>query len=86
MNRPSLAWATPRARDAIGILELHGWDVNIYGAADLESFLEAVLLLPRSPTAVSISPTGTISATVGARTDHTTGTAWRSLPTNRGRC
>jgi hypothetical protein len=33
------------------VVEGLGWEVNLYGVPDLESFLEAALLLPTSVTA-----------------------------------
>jgi phosphoglycolate phosphatase-like HAD superfamily hydrolase len=51
IDRVSLDWRTPRAREALDALERLGWSVNLYGVPDLESFLEAALLLPASVTA-----------------------------------
>jgi hypothetical protein len=51
VNRWSLDWGTPGIRELIGRLEEWGWEVNVYGIPDLESFLEASLLLPTSVTA-----------------------------------
>lgn len=51
VNRLSLAWTTPAVRELIDVLETLGWDVNLYGVPDLEAFLEAALLVPRSLTA-----------------------------------
>jgi beta-phosphoglucomutase-like phosphatase (HAD superfamily) len=51
VNRWSLDWQTPRIRELIDRLEEWGCDVNIYGVPDLEAFLEASLLLPKSVTA-----------------------------------
>jgi hypothetical protein len=36
---------------ALEVVDDLGWEVNIYGVPDLESFLEAALLLPASVTA-----------------------------------
>jgi hypothetical protein len=44
----SLAWTTPGIRTLLDELEGRGWEVDIFGVEDLEAFLEAVLLLPRS--------------------------------------
>ena len=44
----SLAWTTPQIRTLLDELESRGWGVNIFGVKDLESFLDAALLLPRS--------------------------------------
>jgi hypothetical protein len=33
------------------VVEELGWEINLYGVPDLESFLEAALLLPTSLTA-----------------------------------
>jgi hypothetical protein len=51
VNRWSLDWRTSGIRELIDRLEEGGWEVNIYGVPDLEAFLEASLLLPRSVTA-----------------------------------
>lgn len=51
MNRWSLDWRTTGIRELMDYLEEGGWPVNIYGIPDLEAFLEASLLLPRSVTA-----------------------------------
>ena len=56
INRFSVSWqhddrdGTDK-RELFDRLELWGYDVNLYGVSDLESFLHAVLLLPRSVTA-----------------------------------
>ncbi|MDQ4124594.1 MAG: HAD family hydrolase [Actinomycetota bacterium] len=44
----SLAWTTPCIRTLLDELESHGWDVYVFGVEDLESFLDASLLLPRA--------------------------------------
>src|ERR671930_144071 len=51
VNRWSLDWGTPGIRELMDRLEDGGWQVNVYGVPDLEAFLEASLLLPRSVTA-----------------------------------
>ncbi len=51
VNRWSLDWRTPGIRELIDRLEEGGWEVNVYGVPDLEAFLEASLLLPKSVTA-----------------------------------
>ena len=51
VNRWSLDWRAPGIRELIDRLEERGWEVNVYGVPDLEAFLEASLLLPRSVTA-----------------------------------
>jgi len=38
-------------RDTIGELERRGWETNVYAVPDLQSFLEAAVLLPTSVTA-----------------------------------
>lgn len=38
-------------RDVLDVVEGLRWEVNLYGVPDLESFLEAALLLPASVTA-----------------------------------
>jgi hypothetical protein len=35
----------------LDLVERLGWEINLYGVPDLESFLEAALLLPASVTA-----------------------------------
>lgn len=44
----SLAWTTPHIRTLLDELETRGWEVNVFGVEDLESFLDASLLLPRA--------------------------------------
>ena len=52
VSRLSLRWsALAHARRVIGELEARGWQINLYDVPDLESFLEASLLLPASITA-----------------------------------
>ena len=51
VNHWSLDWRTPGIRELMDRLEERGWGVNVYGVPDLEAFLEASLLLPRSVTA-----------------------------------
>jgi phosphoglycolate phosphatase-like HAD superfamily hydrolase len=51
VGRLSLDWRTPGGRDVLDVIEELGWEVNLYGVPDLESFLEAALLLPTSLTA-----------------------------------
>ena len=51
VSRASLDWRTPGIHAALEVLDDLGWEVNIYGVPDLESFLEASLLLPASVTA-----------------------------------
>jgi beta-phosphoglucomutase-like phosphatase (HAD superfamily) len=51
VNRLSLDWRMPAIRELMDRLEERGWEVNVYGVPDLEAFLEASLLLPRSVTA-----------------------------------
>ncbi|MCL1588078.1 MAG: hypothetical protein M3092_06635 [Actinomycetia bacterium] len=50
MNRFSVDWMTPSARETLETLAGWGYDVNFYGVPDLEGFLEAVVLLPCSVT------------------------------------
>jgi hypothetical protein len=50
ISRASLRWSSS-ARTSIDLLEERGWSVNVYGVPDLETFLEAALLLPASVTA-----------------------------------
>lgn len=51
INRLSLSWTTPNVRDLLTHLEEWGHEVDLCGVTDLESFLQATLLLPRSVTA-----------------------------------
>ncbi len=51
VNRLSLDWRTQEIRELLGRVEEWGWEVNVYGIPDLEAFLEASLLLPKSVTA-----------------------------------
>ena len=51
ITRLSLDWRTTGARDVLDAVEQLGWEVNLYGVPDLESFLEAAILLPASVTA-----------------------------------
>jgi hypothetical protein len=51
VNRFSLRWHGPHAREVFDRLDRWGYDVNLYAVPDLESFLGAALLLPRSLTA-----------------------------------
>ena len=50
VTRLSVRW-TPGVRRTIGELERRGWETNIYAVPDLQSFLEAAVLLPTSVTA-----------------------------------
>ena len=51
VNRFSIGWRTLRREQVLGEIQAWGFEVNIYDAPDLESFLEAVMLLPTSVTA-----------------------------------
>lgn len=51
VSRFSISWAGPHTRLLFERLERWGHDVNIYAVPDLEAFLQAALLLPRSLTA-----------------------------------
>lgn len=51
INRFSINWHTPHLRKILDRIDQLGFEVNIYDVPDLESFLKAVLLLPRSITA-----------------------------------
>ncbi len=51
ITRVSLDWRTPGGREVLDLIEELGWEVNLYGVPDLESFLDAALLLPTSLTA-----------------------------------
>lgn len=50
MNRFSLNWHLPNLSRFLSYMKSWGLDVNIYGVYDLKTFLEAVMLLPRSVT------------------------------------
>jgi hypothetical protein len=51
INRFSVSWQNPHARPLLDYLDDAGYDINLYAIPDLEQFLRAVLLLPRSITA-----------------------------------
>jgi hypothetical protein len=51
VNRFSIAWGSLHTRRLFDRLDDWGYDVNIYAVPDLEAFLQAALLLPRSLTA-----------------------------------
>ena len=50
IDRFSVNWSTPGSRRMIIQLQNWGYDVNIYNVPDLESFLQAALMLPTSLT------------------------------------
>ena len=50
MNRFSMSWETQDMRTFFNQMDEWGFEVNIYKVPDLQSFLEAVLLMPRSIT------------------------------------
>ena len=50
IGRFSINWGQPELRPFFGTLRDWGYDVNIHDPPDLESFLQAVLLMPRSVT------------------------------------
>ncbi len=50
MNRFSVNWSVPSKNEILDQMERWGYEVNIYNVPDLESFLQAALLLPRSIT------------------------------------
>ena len=50
VSRLSVRWGTD-TRHTIGELERRGWETNVYAVPDLQSFLEAAVLLPTSVTA-----------------------------------
>jgi hypothetical protein len=51
MNRFSVSWANPHVRVLLDRLDEWGHETNLYAVPDLEQFLRAALLLPRSLTA-----------------------------------
>lgn len=50
VNRFSVNWHTSECRRIVTQLQNWGYDVNVYNVPDLESFLQAALLLPKSIT------------------------------------
>ncbi len=50
INRFSVSWKTPNLQKLLDKLDTWGFEVNLYNVPDLESFLKAVLLLPKSIT------------------------------------
>ncbi len=50
INRFSVSWTTEGMRALVDQLHRWGFEINIYNTPDLEAFLQAVLLLPRSIT------------------------------------
>ncbi len=51
INRFSISWQKPDLRALFDQMDKWGYEVNIYNVPDLESFLQAILILPRSVTA-----------------------------------
>ncbi len=51
VTRFSVAWTGPQGRELFEQLDAWGYEVNLYAVADLEQFLRAALMLPRSITA-----------------------------------
>ena len=50
INRFSISWVRPDLHELFDQMDQWGYEVNIYNVPDLEAFLQAVLLLPRSVT------------------------------------
>ena len=50
VNRFSISWLTRDMREFLEQMDQWGYEVNIYNVPDLEAFLQAVLLTPRSVT------------------------------------
>jgi hypothetical protein len=50
VNRFSISWLTHDMREFLEQMDQWGYEVNIYNVPDLEAFLQAVLLTPRSVT------------------------------------
>jgi hypothetical protein len=50
INRFSISWKRPDLRALFDQMDRWGYQVNIYNVPDLEAFLQAILLLPRSVT------------------------------------
>ncbi|MCH8103389.1 MAG: hypothetical protein IIB28_09595 [Chloroflexi bacterium] len=57
VNRFSIEWAVPGVAEVVKRIGEWGFDVNIYNVPDLDGFLRAVLLKPRSITADFNFPT-----------------------------
>lgn len=49
-NRFSVNWKTRTCRKMVAEIQNRGFDVNIYNVPDLDAFLQAILLMPRSVT------------------------------------
>ena len=50
INRFSIKWDTPSMRQALDLLDDWGFELNIYNVPDLQAFLRAALMQPRSVT------------------------------------
>lgn len=50
VNRFSVKWDTRNMRELFDQMDIWGHEINIYGIPDLEAFLQAVLLMPKSIT------------------------------------
>lgn len=50
INRLSVSWKTQKMRQIVAWLEEQGYEVNIYDVPNLEAFLQAALITPRSLT------------------------------------
>ena len=57
VNRFSIDWAVPEVAEIVKRICGWGFDMNIYNVPDLDGFLRAVLLRPRSTTADFNFPT-----------------------------
>ena len=51
INRFSIAWRTTNRHMLFDSVERWGFEINLYDVPDLEAFLRAALMLPRSLTA-----------------------------------
>jgi phosphoglycolate phosphatase-like HAD superfamily hydrolase len=68
VNRFSIGWQAPGQRRVFQFVDGLGYETNIYDVPDLEDFLQAVLLLPRSLTSrfvASRTPTATATPAAG---------------------
>ena len=74
----SVAWAQDTTLSLVQPLQGWGYDINLYAVPDHESFLHAVLLLPRSLTADFNSRSGTIMGGVRVNDGGTTATGHAS--------
>jgi hypothetical protein len=70
VGRFSLSWSQPAVRRIFERLRAWGYEVNLHNVPDLEGFLQAALLLPRSLTAGFDFPQWRARATAGIEHEH----------------